>query len=143
MFKIINGFNKGILTMAKPWQVWVGLLVLVNLILPLFFLPKLEAVVALGGVMISMFIMMNLFARFGYVRLLGLGHSPWLFTVPWLALQLSQTTESGAFYYWLLAIVVIDSISLVIDAVDVVRYWRGDRTPTLTVDFNSTNNLTV
>ncbi len=136
MFKIMIRFNKGILTLAKPWQIWTGLLVLVNLILPIFFLPKLEAVVALGGVMISMFIMMNLFAKFGFVRLLGLGHFPWLFTVPWLALQLGQTTESDAFYYWLLAIVVIDSISLVIDAVDVVRYWRGERTPTLTMDFN-------
>ncbi len=79
-----------------------------------------------------MVIMMTMFAKYGFVRLLGLGHIPWLFTVPWLWLQLAQTIESGAFYYWLLAVVVIDSISLVIDAVDAVRYWKGERQPTIT-----------
>jgi len=81
---------------------------------------------------VSMVIMMTLFAKLGYVRLLGLGHIPWLFTVPWLWSRLSQTIESGPFYYWLLAVVVLDSISLLIDAVDVVRYWKGERQPTIT-----------
>jgi len=64
MFKIFIGFNKGILAMAKPWQAWMVLLVSVNLVLPLFFLGKLEATVVLVGVITSMFIMMTLFARF-------------------------------------------------------------------------------
>ena len=143
MFKILVGFNKGVLSMAKPWQGWMVLLVLVNFIMPFFFLGTTEATMVLVGVMASMVIMMTMFAKYGFVRLLGLGHTPWLFTVPWLALQLSQTIESGSFYYWLLAVVVIDSISLVIDAVDVVRYWRGERTPTITIDFNTTSDLTV
>jgi hypothetical protein len=33
----------------------------------------------------------------------------------------------------LLAVLALDSISLVIDAADVVRYWKGERTPTITV----------
>ncbi len=135
MIKVLIGFNKSILAMAKPWQVWMLLLISVNLVLPLFFLGKLEATVVLVGVIASMFIMMTLFARFGFVRLLGLGHIPWLFTVPWLWLQLGQTVESGPFYYWLLSVVVLDSISLVIDTVDVARYWMGERQPT--ADINS------
>ena len=134
MIKVLVGFNKGVLAMAKPWQAWMVLLVLMNLVLPLFFLGKPEATVVLVGIMVSMFIMMTLFARLGFVRLLGLGHIPWLLTVPWLWLRLGQTMESGPFYYWLLAVVVLDSISLVIDAVDVARYWMGERTPTITVD---------
>ncbi len=134
MFKVLMGFNKGVLAMAKPWQAWMVLLVSVNLVLPLFFLGRPEAIVALVGVMASMSIMMTLYARFGFVRLLGLGHIPWLFTVPWLWLQLGRTTESGLFYYWLLAIVVIDSISLAIDAVDVARYWKGERQPIVTLE---------
>ena len=137
MFKVLIGFNKGFLAMAKPWQVWMVLLVLVNLVLPFFFLEKPEAMVVLVGVIASMFIMMTLFARFGFVRLLGLGHIPWLFTVPWLWSRLDQTVESGPFYYWLVAVVVFDSISLVIDTVDVVRYWKGERTPTITADINA------
>ncbi len=137
MIKAMIGFNKSILAMPKPWQVWMVLLVSVNLVLSLFFLGKLEAMVVLVGVIASMFIMTTLFARFGFVRLLGLGHIPWLFTVPWLWLQLGQTIESGPFYYWLLAVVVLDSISLVIDAVDVTRYWMGERQPTITADINA------
>ena len=132
MFKILIGFNKGIITMAKPWQLWMFFLVAANLVLPFFFLDTPEAIVVLAGVGVSMVIMMTLFAKLGYVRLLGLGHIPWLFTVPWLWSRLGQTAESGYFYYWLLAVVVFDSISLVIDAVDVVRYWKGERQPTIT-----------
>jgi hypothetical protein len=135
--KSMMKFTKTMMIMPIPWQVWMVLLVLVNLVLPFFFLGNPEAMVVLVGVIASMFIMMTLFARFGFVRLLGLGHIPWLFTVPWLWLQLGQTIESGPFYYWLLAVVVLDSISLVIDAVDVVRYWKGERTPTVSADLKA------
>ncbi len=137
MFKAFIGFNKAILAMPKPWQVWMVLLVSVNLVLPFFFLGTPEAIVVLVGVIASLFIMTTLFSKFRFVRLLGLGHIPWLFTVPWLGLQLGQTMESGPFYYWLLSVIVLDSISLVIDAVDVARYWMGDRQPTITADINA------
>lgn len=134
MIKAMIGFNKSILAMAIPWRIWMVLLVSVNLVLPLFFLGTLEAKVALVGMMASMSIMLILFAKLGFVRLLGLGHFPWLFTVPWLGSRWGQTVDSGPFYYWLLAIVAINGISLVIDAVDVVRYGMGDRQPTLATD---------
>ena len=137
MFKILIGFNRGVLAMAKPWQFWMVLLVAANFVLPFFFLGTQEAIVVLTGAGVSLVIMLTLFAKLGYVKLLGLGHIPWLFTVPWLWLQLGQTIESGPFYYWLLAVVVLDSISLVIDAVDVARYWKGERTPTITADINA------
>jgi len=137
MFKILIGFNRGVLAMAKPWQLWMFFLVAANLVLPFFFLGTPEAIVVLAGVGVSMVIMMTLFAKLGYVRLLGLGHIPWLFMVPWLWSRLGQTAESGYFYYWLLAVVVLDSISLVIDTVDVVRYWKGERTPMITADINT------
>jgi hypothetical protein len=137
MLKAMIGFNKSVLAMAKPWQLWMVLLVSVNFVLPLFFLGTPEGMVVLVAAMISLFIMMNLFSKFGFVRLLGVGHITWLFTVPWLGWRLGQTVESGAFYYWLLAVVVIDSLSLVIDAVDVVRYWRGERQPTITAGINA------
>ena len=127
MFKVLIGFNRGVLAMAKPWQFWMVLLVTANMISPFFFLGTLEATVVLVGVGVSMVIMLTLFSKLGYVKLLGLGHIPWLFTVPWLWSRLGQTVESGPFYYWLVAVVVLDSISLVIDTVDVIRYWQGER----------------
>lgn len=137
MFKALIGFNKGVLTMAKPWQAWMVVLVTVNMVFPFFFLGKPEAIVTLVGVMASMVLMMGLFARFGFVRLLGLGHIPWLFTVPWLWTQLGQTMASGSFYYWLFAVVAIDSVSLAIDTVDVGRYWMGERQPAIAADANT------
>ena len=64
MFKAFMRFNKGILAMPIPWQAWMVLLVTVNMVLPIFFLGKPEAVVVLVAVMISMFTMVTLFAKF-------------------------------------------------------------------------------
>ncbi len=131
MIKTLIGFNRGVLAMAKPWQLWMVFLVSANMVVPFFFLGTPEAAVVLFSAGIGMVIMMTLFSKLGYVKLLGLGHIPWLLTVPWLWSRLSQTVESGPFYYWLLAVVVLDSISLAIDTVDVVRYWKGERQPTI------------
>ncbi len=134
MLNTMMRFNKAILTMPMPWPIWMGLLILANLVSPLFFLGTLEASVVLVGFAASVTLMLTLFARFGFVRLLGLGHTPWLFTVPWLAMRLSEGGTGGPFYYWLLGVVVLDGLSLVIDAVDVVRYWKGERQATVTLD---------
>ncbi len=137
MIKAFIGFNKGILAMAKLWQVWMVLLVSANMVAPWFFLGTLEAIVTLVGVMIGMLLMMVLFARYGFVRLLGLGHLPWFFTVPWLLHRLDEAVGSGPFYYWLLAVITLNSISLIIDTVDVIRYLKGDRQPTIAAHGNA------
>jgi hypothetical protein len=67
------------------------------------------------------------------VRLLGLGHSLWLVMLPWLAVRLLGHGASDGFGKWLVAVIVIDSISVVLDAVDVARWIRGDRTPSVTL----------
>ncbi len=137
MLKLILNFNKNVMSMPQPWPVWMMLLVSVNLVAPLFFLGSTEAKVVLVGIAAGMALMLTLFARFGYVRLLGLGHIPWLFTVPWLWLRLGEVTTRGLFYYWLLAVILLDSISLMIDAVDVIRYGVGERQSTInTTKFN-------
>lgn len=120
-------FMKGMLTLALPWQVWMGLLLLANLVLPFAFWETLEAKVVLAGTAASLILMMFIFARLGFVKLLGLGHLPWLFTVPWLLFKLNQTADGSLFFYWLLSVVLLDGISLGIDLVDGVRYWRGER----------------
>ncbi len=134
MLNTMRRFNKSILTLPMPWRIWMGLLILANLVYPFFFLGTLEAQVVLVGFAASITLMLTLFARFGFVRLLGLGHTPWLFTVPWLTMRLSEGVIVGPLYYWLLGVVVLDGLSLVIDAVDVVRYWKGERQATVTLD---------
>ena len=49
MLNTMMRFNKAILTMPMPWPIWMGLLILANLVSPLFFLGTLEATVVLVG----------------------------------------------------------------------------------------------
>ncbi len=68
-------FNKGILRMPLPWRLWMMLLVALNLVLPLFFIDRLEAQVVLVAMVVSMFFMTGLTAVSGFSRLLGLDTS--------------------------------------------------------------------
>ncbi len=65
------------------------------------------------------------------MRLLGIGHVVWVPMVPWLWTRLGVAPASSLFRYWLLATIVLVSLSLLIDAVDVIRYLRGERDPYL------------
>ncbi len=120
-------FQRGILGMPLHWHLWLGMLVGANLVAPLFFLGHVEAQVTIAALLISMTLMTALTARFGFSRILGLGHVAWL---PLLAFLLGRVTEVPAmsgFGLWLRTVIVLDAISLVLDAADVVRFLRGDR----------------
>ncbi len=66
--------NRGILKMPVPWLIWLMLLVTANMVAPLFFLQYAEAQLVLATLMASMLLMTWLTARFGFTRILGLGH---------------------------------------------------------------------
>jgi hypothetical protein len=97
------------------------------MVAPLFFLGRLEAVVVLVGLMLGGISQMAMFGRLGFVRLLGLGHIWWIPMLVWLWARADLFAPQGAFGYWLLALFVVNSLSLLIDATDVVRYALGDR----------------
>ncbi len=133
MLKILNGFLRGLLSLAWPWWIWVALLGAVNMVAPLFFLQTAEARVVLAAFLVAASFQMGLFAQFGFVRLLGIGHIlPWLPMLIWLASRLDGINAASPLGRWVLAVLVLDAISLVIDAVDVIRYAAGDRTPSVT-----------
>lgn len=129
--KVMVDFFQAMLGMPKPWVVWVGLMLLLNLAMPIYFIESLEARVILGTFMAAAGLMLALFAMKGFVRLLGLGHIFWIAMLPWLAGRFDPEAMDSLFGAWLLAVIVVDGISLMIDAVDVVRYVRGDREPTV------------
>ena len=90
-------FNKGILRMSLPVKLWLLLLVAANGVAPLFFLNRVEAQAVLAAMMIGAMLMSVLTARFGFSRILGLGHILWIPLLGWLALRLGQipaTTHS-------------------------------------------------
>ena len=77
-------FIKDTLKMPKHWVAWLWLLISVNMIAPLFFWSALEAKLIFAAMVGNAILMVALHAKFGFVRLLGLGHILWLPLVPWL-----------------------------------------------------------
>ena len=129
--KVMIDFFRTILRMPKHWVVWVGLLMIANMVVPLFFIETLAAQVTLAAMMAGAAIQMVIFKMKGFVRLLGIGHILWVPMVIWLALGFESEHLTTPFGVWVAAVILLDSISLVIDGMDVVRYIKGERTPTL------------
>ncbi len=124
-------FNKGIMSMPIYWQLWLMLLVTFNLIIPLFFLNRLEAQVVVGALVASMTLMTVLTAISGFTRLLGLGHIFWIPLLYFLWMRLEQNPADDFFGLWLRVLMTLNAVSLMIDAVDVGRYIAGDRSETV------------
>lgn len=121
-------FMKSLLRLPKGWVIWVGILFSVNLA-GVFFLPRVEAIVVLVGLMLGGLFQTAIFSSKGFVRLLGLGHIFWIPMVAWLLTRFDIAAPQGSFETWMTAVVVFDSLSLLIDIADVARYWLGDRKP--------------
>ena len=124
-------FNKGIMSMPIYWQLWLMLLVTFNLIIPLFFLNRLEAQVVVGALVASMILMTVLTAISGFTRLLGLGHIFWIPLLYFLWMRLEQNPADDFFGLWLRVLMILNAASLIIDVVDVGRYIAGDRSETV------------
>jgi hypothetical protein len=124
-------FNKGVMKMPMHWQVWLMLLVLANMIVPLFFLGRREAQVVIGVFVASAVMQVVLTSVTGFTRLLGLGHILWFPLLYFLWMRLEQNPADDFFGLWIRMVMVLNALSLVIDVVDVVRYIAGDRSETV------------
>ena len=107
-------FNKGMLKMPLHWQLWLMLLVTANVVTPFFFLHRLEARVVLGTILASMTLMTLLTARFGFTRIVGLGHILWIPMLAFLLTRLGGIPAVDAFGVWIRALFVLNGLSLVI-----------------------------
>ena len=126
--KYVINFIRNMFKMPPAWWPWMAGLPLVNLS-SVFFLPRLEAIVVLITGLAAGTIMTILHARLGYVRLVGIGHFVWIPMLIWLVFRLNYIREGTLFYAWLLILTGMDTVSLMFDIVDLIRYLRGDRTP--------------
>jgi hypothetical protein len=119
------------LLMPKYWLVWIAVLIAVNMIGPLSIIKSIEAQVVLSVAVIGGIIQMLIFKAKGFVRLLGLGHFLWIPMVPWLFSRLEGAAPETPFYYWILMVICLNSLSIIIDVTDVIRYILGERAPQL------------
>ena len=129
--KAMMQFMKTMMIMPIHWQVWLGVLVTVNIVVPFFFIHTLEAQVIVATAIAGLMIMSAIFSAKGFVRLIGIGHIGWLPLVLWLWSRLDHAPADSILGYWLVAVFVLNSLSLLIDAVDVFRYIKGERVPFL------------
>ncbi len=122
--------TRNIFAMKFPWNVWVQILILVNMGGGLYFIQTLEGKITLACLMGSFVVMTIIYSQKGFVRLLGMGHVLfWTPLVFWMGKGLDSGSLENPFRLWILSLVTVNSISLIIDYVDVIRYWGGDRDP--------------
>lgn len=120
-------FIKGLFRLPLPWQGWLLLIIAANLVGPLFFLEHLEAIVVVVVFGAAAATMAGLTAKFGFARILGLGHFYWFALLPYLVARLGEFPTDTDMGKWLRLLIVVNGISLTIDVVDVVRWFRGER----------------
>ena len=126
-------FNRGLLSMPTPWRLWLLVLVAFNALAPMFFLPRVEAAATLGALVTSMALMTLLTYWTGFSRLLGLGHIVWIPLLLFLWTRLGAAPATDLFGLWIRAVIALDAISLVIDAIDVFRWLTGERGETIDI----------
>ncbi len=124
-------FNRGMLKFPIHWKLFLVPMVVVNAVAPLFFLQHVEAQIVLGAFLVSFVIMVYLTGRFGFTRILGLGHILWIPMLIFLVPALGNVPSSDAFGIWIRILFVINVSSLAIDAADVTRFIAGDRAETI------------
>ena len=120
-------FNLGLMRSPLHVRLWLVLLLAANMAAPLFFFGRAEARVVLVALAASMALMTVLTGLTGFTRLLSLGHIFWIPMIVWLWGRLDQIPADDVFGIWIRVMMAINSISLVLDTVEVVRYIAGDR----------------
>jgi len=100
---------------------WVCYLMAANLYAIRFWEEPLAKAIVIVFILSTM-LMMGLYAKFGFTKILGLGHILWIPLAIYIALALVHF--EGIFMYYLTAFLLTITISLVIDIYDVLHYFR-------------------
>jgi hypothetical protein len=101
---------------------WVSFLMLVNLASVAFWRKPTARLIPVAF-MISSGLMMGLYSRFGFSKILGLGHILWIPLLLYVLTRLPHT--GGVFRTYLIAWSVSTAVSLAFDIVDVSKYFMA------------------
>ncbi len=127
-------FNRGILRLPIGVRLWMLLLVSANLILPVIYFQQSEARIVLLTFLASFLLMVLITGTSGFTRLVGLGHIFWVPLVLFLVSRLDSIPATDAYGIWIRSVIALNTISLVLDAVDAVRFARGERSEIVSVE---------
>ena len=106
--------------------IWVLFLMVINMASIAFWQEPLAKLIFITF-MISAVLMLGLYSIYGYVKILGMGHFLWILLIPYLVTNLPVADDT--FNNYLVAFLITISISLVIDIVDVWKYFSNGSTP--------------
>ena len=117
-----NPFRFFIELMQQPiWvSVWVLILAVVNVASVGFWSEPLAKVIFVTF-MLSAMLMMGMYSRFGFEKILGLGHILWIPLLAWVLMEIP--TAQAAFKSYLITLSISMVVSLALDIVDVWKYF--------------------
>lgn len=111
--------------LPRVWCIW---LVGVNLGC-LYFIAHPEGQVLLAVTLIAVGIQAAIYGKIGFTRVLGIAHLLWLPMFAWMALRMDDIVEHPDLQLWIIVLTLTNAVSFIIDAVDVARFARGERSP--------------
>ena len=127
-------FNRGIFRLPIGVRLWLMLLMAVNLVVPVIYFERSEARIVLLTFLASFLLMVLITRTSGFTRLLGLGHVLWVPLVLFLVSRLDSIAVGNAYGVWIRSAIALNSVSLVVDLIDVVRFARGERSEIVSVE---------
>ena len=112
--------------MQQPvWiSIWLLFLMIVNVASVAFWNEPLAKIILITFI-ISALLMMGLYSRFGFEKILGMGHILWIPLLAYLLMEIPAT--EGTFKGYLIILLISITTSLVFDIVDVWKYFTGQK----------------
>lgn len=119
-----NPFRFFIELMQQPVWIpfWLFILVVVNVASVGFWNEPLAKVIFVIF-MLSAMLMMGLYSRFGFKKILGMGHILWIPLLVYVLMEIPNTRDTFKSYLIILSISI--AISLAFDIVDVWKYFTS------------------
>ena len=121
-----NPFGFFIELIKQPvWiPIWVLILMIVNIGSVGFWDEPLAKVIFVTFILSAM-LMMGLYSRFGFEKILGMGHILWLPLFVYVLMRIPA--ESDTFNGYLIIWSILTAISLVFDVIDVWKYFASQK----------------
>lgn len=120
-------YHVGLSKMPRKWKPWLFALLTANMIAPWFFITHVEAQIVFIVALLNGATFVALTAMTGFSRLLGLGHLWWIPLVIYLGGRADLYPVDTPIGIWIRAVIVLDCLSMVLDAINVYLYIKGDR----------------
>ncbi|MFO1173222.1 MAG: hypothetical protein U1E49_19925 [Hyphomicrobiaceae bacterium] len=109
----------------RLWCVW---LVGVNAAC-LLYITHVEAQAVLLVTAIAVAAQALIYGRIGFTRILGAVHLMWVPMFAWFATRAGSIASDPGLAHWIVLLFATNTVSLIVDAVDSIRFLRGERAP--------------